>query len=130
MAHGCVAGLAAFVFALFLGRSLILRDRHLEFMGMALSGAFLLSVLLWTRGAMRRFASSEAAVQASRQFLASCVIFSMLCIVSGIAVSGLIWNSHDFYRTVSALWFGFCTCVGIFIVRRDARRLSQATASS
>ena len=130
MAHGCLAGLAAFVFALFLGRSLILRDRYFEFIGMALSGAFLLSVLLWTCRAMRRFGSSEAVVQAACQFLVSCVIFSMLCIISGIAISGLIWYSHDLFRAVGAFWFGVCTCVGIFVLRRDARRLSQATASS
>ena len=121
----CCGALVAFLFGLCLGRTLIMQDR-LYFAGMALSGVFLLFALFWTRRTARRLATSETAKNCACQFLWSCLYFSMLSWIFGVAVSGVIWYSADFIRTFGAVWFGLLTCVAIFLVRRDAKRLTEA----
>jgi integral membrane sensor domain MASE1 len=128
LADACWAALVAFLFGLCLGGTLIRQDR-LYFTGMALSGVFLILALLWTGRTARRLATSENAKKCARQFLFSCIYFSMLSWTFGIAVSGVIWYSADFIRTFGAVWFGLLTCVAIFPVRRDAKRLNDARPS-
>ena len=96
------------------------RHRHV------LCGAFLICVLFSTRREVRRFATSEKAEKHADQFLWSCIFFSMLSFSFGIAVTTLILYSADFTRTVGAVWFGALTCVGIYPVLRDAKRLADA----
>jgi hypothetical protein len=119
------AAVGAFVIGLFLVRTIMHFDsRYLA--AMILSGAFLLCVLFWTRRVGRRFATSEIARKHADQFLWSCIFFSMLSFVFGVAVTALILYSADFTRTFGAVWFGALTCVGIYPVLRDAKRLADA----
>ena len=97
---------------------------------MVLFGASLIADLLWTRREVRRLAASEIAKKAATQFLWSCIFFSMLSLSFGFAVSGLIWYSTDFLRILSAIWFGALTCVGIYPVVRDTKRLADTAAPS
>jgi hypothetical protein len=128
LADACWAALVAFLFGLCFGGTLITQDR-LYSTGMILSGVFLLFALFWTGRTARRLTTSETAKKCARQFLASCIYFSMLSSTFGIAVSGVIWYSADFIRTFGAVWFGLLTCVAIFPVRRDAKRLNDARPS-
>jgi hypothetical protein len=119
------AAVGAFVFGLFLVRSMQRFDsRYVT--GMVLSGAFLISVMLWTRRAGRRLATSESAKKHATQFLWSCIFFSMLSFSFGMAVTAVILYSADFMRTFNAVWFGALTSVGIYPVLRDAKRLAAA----
>ena len=128
LADACWAALVAFLFGLSLGGTLIRQD-FLYFTGMGLSGVFLIFALFWIRRTARRLATSESAKKCARQFLASCIYFSMLSSTFGIAASGVIWYAADFIRTFGAVWFGLLTCVAIFPVRRDAKRLNDARPS-
>jgi hypothetical protein len=122
------AAVGSFVFGLFLVRTVERFDfRYVA--GMVLCGAFLVCVLFWTRREVRQFATSETDKRAD-QFLWSCLFFSMLSFVFGIAVTALIFYSADFTRTVGAVWFGALTCVGIYPVLRDAKRLAVAVGPS
>jgi hypothetical protein len=126
--------LLAFVFGLCLGRSLIKRFDSLYFTGMVLSGALLIFALLWTRRAIRPLATakhstSETAKRSARQFLASCIFFTVISATLGIAVSGIVWYSSDFIRTFGVVWWAGLTCVAILCVRRDAKRLTDAVSS-
>jgi hypothetical protein len=72
--------LAAFVFGLCLGRTLITQFDSLYSTGIVLSGALLIFVLIRTRRAVRPLATakhttSETAKKSARQFLASCIFF-------------------------------------------------------
>jgi uncharacterized membrane-anchored protein len=123
----CVA-VGSFVFGLFLVRTIEHFDiRYVT--GMVLCGAFLICVLFWTHREVRRSAISETAGKHADQFLWSCIFFSMLSLSFGIAVTALILYSADFTRTFGAVWFGALTCVGIYPVLRDAKRLANAVGS-
>jgi high-affinity Fe2+/Pb2+ permease len=120
----CVA-VGSFVFGLFLVRTIEHFDiRYVT--GMVLCGAFLICVLFWTHREVRRSAISETAGKHADQFLWSCIFFSMLSLSFGIAVTALILYSADFTRTFGAVWFGALTCVGIYPVLRDTKRLADA----
>ena len=125
-AYAYCAAAGAFVFGLFLVGGTIehFDGRHVT--GMVSSGAYLVSVLLWTRRVGRRLATSETAKKHADQFLWSCIFFSMLSFSFGMAVTALILYSADFTRTFGAVWFGALTCVGIYPVLRDAKRLADA----
>ena len=119
------AAVGSFVFGLFLVRTIEHFDiRYVT--GMVLCGAFLICVLFSTRREVRRFATSETAGKHADQFPWSCIFFSMLSFGFGIAVTALILYSADFTRTFGAVWFGALTCVGIYPVLRDAKRLADA----
>jgi hypothetical protein len=125
------AALAAFAFGLCFGCSIITTgyDRLFYFGCLALSGALLVVVLLWTRRTVERLATSEAAKESAGQFLWSCVFFSMLSCNLGITLLAPFWNGADFIRILAIAWMGFLTCVGTYPVRRDAKRLVNATLS-
>jgi uncharacterized membrane-anchored protein len=119
------AAVGSFVFGLFLVRTI----EHFDIryvIGMILCGVFLTCVLFWTRREVRRSATSDTAGKHADQFLWSCIFFSMLSFSFGIAVTTLILYSADFTRTFGAVWFGALTCVGIYPVLRDAKRLADA----
>jgi uncharacterized membrane-anchored protein len=128
-AYAYCAAVGSFVFGLFLVRTIERFDiRYVT--GMVLCGAFLVCVLFSTRREVRRFATSETAEQHADQFLWSCIFFSMLSFGFGIAVTALILYSADSTRTFGAVWFGALTCVGIYPVLRDAKRLADAVGPS
>ena len=125
------AALMAFVFGLCLGHTVIKHFDRLYSTGMVLSGALLIFVLFWTSRAVRPLATakhstSETAKKSARQFLVSCICFSMITSTFGVGVSGFIWYFSDYVRTFGVVWWGGLTCVAIFIVRRDAKRLMEA----
>jgi uncharacterized membrane-anchored protein len=123
------AAVGSFVFGLFLVRTIEHFDiRYVA--GMVLCAAFLIFVLFSTRHEVRRFAISQRAEKHADQFLWSCIFFSMLSFSFGIAVTALILYSADFTRTFGAVWFGALTCVGIYPVLRDAKRLADAAGPS
>jgi hypothetical protein len=97
---------------------------------MVLFGASLIADLLWTRRELRRLAASEMAKKAATQFLWSCIFFSMLSFMLGMAASGYVWFSTDFLRTFGVVFWTAMTAVAIYPVRRDAKRLADAVASS
>jgi cytochrome b561 len=99
----------------------------LDFTVGVLSGASLMFVLFWTRRAVRRLATSESAKKHAGQFLWSCIFFSMLTLMFGMAVSGYVWFSTDFMRTFGVVFWSAMTAVAIYPVRRDAKRLADAT---
>ena len=114
-------------------RSSSARQKHLnilDFTVVVLSGASLLLVLFRTRRVVRRLATSEIANKHASQFLWSCIFFSMLSFTFGMAVSGYVWFSTDFMRTFGVVFWSAITVVAIYPVRRDAKRLADAVASS
>ena len=92
-----------------------------------LFAAALISDLLWTRREVRQLAIDESAKQHATQFLWSCVFFSMLSFMFGMAVSGYVWLSTDFIRTFGLIFWSAITAVAIYPVCRDAKRLAEAT---
>ena len=133
-ADACRAALAAFVFGLFSGHTIIERERgRWDFAEMVLAVGFLifaLLVLLGTQHAVRPLATSEPPQKSARQFLFSCALFALISSTFGMFVSGLIWYSCDFIRTFGAVFWGAITCVAIYPVRRDAKRLADAASPS
>ena len=89
-----------------------------------------LGVNLWTRRDVRRLAIGEIANKHAVQFLWSCVFFSILSFMFGMAVSGYTWFSTDFMRTFGLVFWSAMTAIAIYPVRRDAKRLADAVASS
>ena len=87
-------------------------------------------VLFWTRRAARRLATAEIADKPAGQFLWSCLFLSMLSFMFGMAVSGYVWSSADFMRRFSVVVWSAMTAVAIYPVRRDAKGLADAVASS
>jgi hypothetical protein len=129
LAHAFCAASSAFVFGVFLVRT-IKYSNILDFTVVVLPGASLLFVLFWTRRAVRRLATGEIANKHAGQFLWSCIFFSMLSFMFGMAVSGYTWFSTDFMRTFGVVFWSAMTAIAIYPVRRDAKRLADAVASS
>ncbi len=125
LAHAFCAAPSAFVLGAFLVRT-IKSLNVLDFTVVVLSGVALMVVLFWTRLAVRRLAIGEIANKHAGPFLWSCVFFSMLSFMLGMAVSGYVWFSTDFMRTVGVVFWGAMTAVAIYPVRRDAKRLAGA----
>ena len=92
-----------------------------------LFGAALISDLLWTRREVRHLATDETAKQPATQFLWSCVFFSMLSFMFGMAVSGYVWFNADFIRSFGLIFFGLMMAIALYPVCRDAKRLAEAT---
>jgi hypothetical protein len=124
LANAFGAGLIAFLFGLCLVRTVKQFD-SLFFASAILSAALLVVVLLWTRVAVKERATSETAKKGARQFLFSCLFFSLVCAGLGFAVAGAIWNSGSF-QTFSVVFYGGIVGAGIYCVLRDAKRLSAA----
>jgi uncharacterized membrane-anchored protein len=118
----CCAGLGAFVVGLCLGPTIKYFD-NLYVTVMILSGSFLIFVLLWTRRAVRRLAASETARKSASTFLWSCIFFSMLSLSFGMAVANFFWFSPHFIWGFVLAFYGALTCVAIYPVHRDAKRL-------
>jgi hypothetical protein len=129
LAHAFCAAPSAFVSGVFLVRTIKYLN-ILDFTVVVLSGASLMFVLFWTRRAVRRLASGEIANKLASQFLWSCIFFSMLSFMFGMAVSGYVWFSTDFLRRFGVIFWGVMTAVAIYPVHRDAKRLADAVASS
>ncbi len=83
-------------------------------------------VLFWTRRALRRLATGEIVKKHAGQFLWSCIFFSMLSLMFGMAVSGYVWFSTDFMRRFGVVFWSAMTAVAIYPVHRDAKRLAEA----
>jgi hypothetical protein len=128
-AYAYWAAVGSFVFGLFLVPTIEHFDSRYV-IGMVLCAAFFICVLFSTHREVRRSATSETAGKHADQFLWSCIFFSMLSFGFGIAVTALILYSADFTRTFGAIWFGALTCVGIYPVLRDAKRLADAVGPS
>jgi hypothetical protein len=83
-----------------------------------------------TRRVVRWLACGEIANKHASQFLWSCIFFSMLSFMFGMAVSGYVWISTDFMRGFGVVFSSAMTAVAIYPVHRDAKRLADAIASS
>ena len=129
LAHAFSAAPGALVFGFCLVRTTQHFDR-LYLTVTVLFGAFLMADLLWTRREVRRLAPGEIATKAATQFLWSCIFFSMLSFGLGMAVSGWNWFSTDFMRGFNLLFWSAMTGIGIYPVRRDAKRLADAAGPS
>ena len=129
LAHAFCAAPSAFVFGAFLVRTLKYSN-ILDFTVVVLSGASLMFALYWTRRAVRRLATGEIANKHAGTFLWSCVFFSMFSFMFGMAVSGYVWFDTDFLRKFGLVFWTIMTAVAIYPVRRDAKRLAGAVASS
>jgi len=126
MVHAFCGAVTACAFGLTLGHILV---RHLDNLfraGAVLFGGAVVFVLITTHYTVKRFAVSEAARKSARQFLWSCVFFAMLSAMFGLQVAGVSWFSTDFLHKFGFVFWGLMTCVAIFPVRRDARRLANA----
>jgi hypothetical protein len=131
LAYAFCAAPSAFVCGAFLVRPIRIKYWNiLDFTVVALSGASLMFVLFWTRLAVRRLATGEIANKHAGQFLWSCIFFSMLSFMFGMAVSGYVWFSTDFMRRFGVVFYSAMTAVAIYPVHRDAKRLADAVASS
>ena len=128
LGHALCAAPAAFVFGLFTART-VKHAHPLDFTVVALSGASLLFVLFWTRRAVRRLGTAESVNKPAGQFLWSCIFFSMLSFMFGMAVSGYLWVGTDFMRTFGVVCWSAITAVATYPVHRDAKRLADAVAS-
>jgi|SRR5580704_3649694 hypothetical protein len=129
LTYAFCAAPSAFVFGVFVIRT-IKYFNILDFTVVVLFGASLMFVLFWTRRAVRRLATGEIANKHASQFLWSCVFFSMLTFMFGMAVSGYTWFSAGFMQTFGVVFWSAMTAVAIYPVRRDAKRLADAVASS
>jgi hypothetical protein len=115
------------------GLCLVLAIKHssiLELTFTVLFGIALVSGLLWTRRKVRRLADNDRSKEHATQFLWSCVFFSMLWVMFGIAAAGYRWISTDFIRSVGLIFWTLMAAVAIYPVWRDAKRLADATRSS
>ncbi len=88
LVHAYCAAPSAFVFGVFLVRTIKYLN-ILDFTVVVLSGVSLMFVLFWTRRAVRWLATSEMAKKHAGQFLWSCIFFSLLSLMFGMAVFGL-----------------------------------------
>jgi hypothetical protein len=129
LAHAFCAAPSAFVVGVFLVRA-IKYSNSLELAVVGLFGAILLSVLFWTRRSIRRLATGEIAIIHATQFLWSCIFFSMLSFMMGMAVSGYLWFSTDFMRRFGLVFWSVMTAIAIYPVQRDAKRVANAISSS
>jgi len=129
LTHAFCAAPGAFVFGFCLVRTTKQFD-GLYLTVMVLFGVSLLADLLWTRRDVRRLAGNEVARKAATQFLWSCIFFSMLSFGLGMAASGWNWFDTDFMRKFNLLFWAAMTGIGIFPVRRDAKRLADAVTPS
>jgi hypothetical protein len=129
-AYAYCAAVGAFMLGLFLVRATIEHFDVRYLTGMVLSGAYCASVVCWTRFTVLRLANSETAKKHAGQFLWSCLFFSLLSFVFGMAVTGVILNSGDFMRIFGAVCFGAFTCVGIYPILRDAKGFADAVGRS
>ena len=129
LAHAFCAAPSAFVFGVFVIRT-IKYFNILDFTVVVLSGASFMFVLFWTGRAVRRLANGEIANKHASQFLWSCVFFSMLSFMFGMAMSGHTWFSTGFMQTFGVVFWSAMTAVAIYPVRRDAKGLADAVASS
>ncbi len=121
--------LVAFVFGMSLGRSLEQSDSS-YIAATIVTGAFLIFAIFWTCRATRRvtstkYATSLTAKKTSRQFLIYCIAFATNAGTFGITVAGAIWKS-DIYYVYSAVFWAGLTCVSIFCILREAKRLTAA----
>jgi hypothetical protein len=129
LTYAFCAAPSAFVLGVFLVRTIKYLN-ILDFTLVVLSGASLMFALFWTRRAVRRLATGEIANKHAGQFLWSCIFFSMLSFMFGMAVSGYVWFSTDFMRTFGVIFWCAMVAVAIYPVRRDAKRMADAVASS
>ena len=129
LTHAFCAAPSAFVFGVFVIRT-IKYFNILDVTVVVLSGASLMFVLFWTRREVQRLATSEIANKHASQFLWSCIFFSMLSFMFGMAVSGYSWFSTGFMQAFGVVFWSAMTAVAIYPVRRDAKRLANAVASS
>jgi hypothetical protein len=129
LAHAFCAASSAFVFGVFLVRTIKYLN-ILDFTVVVLSGASLVIVLFWAHRVVRRLATGEIANKHAGQFLWSCIFFSMLSFMFGMAVFGYVWFSTDFMRRFGLVFWSAMTAVAIYPVRRDAKRLADEVASS
>jgi len=129
MAHAFCGAAAACAFGLTLGHILVRQVDNLFLAGAVLSCGAVVFVLITTQYTVKRFAVSEAARRGARQFLWSCVFFAMLSGIFGLQVAGVSWFTTDFLHKFGFVFWGLMTCVAIFPVRRDARRLANAVES-
>jgi hypothetical protein len=120
---------SAFVFGVVLVRTLTHFD-SLYLTVTVLFGASLIADLFWTRREVQRLASSETAKKHASQLLWSCIFFSMLSFMFGMALSGYVWFRTDFMRTFGVVFWGAMTAVAIYPVRRDAKRLADVVVAS
>ena len=118
----------AFVAGLFLVR-MIKHFNLLDPIFAVIFGAALISDLLWTRREVRRLALEESAKERATQFLWSCVFFSMLAFMWGMAVSGYVWLGTDFLRRFGLIFWSAMMAIAIYPIRRDAKRLADAAGA-
>jgi hypothetical protein len=117
------------VFGLCLVRTIKQLDR-VYVTGMVLSGAFLIFALFWTHRAVRSVATAETANNHATQFLWSCIFFSMLSLGFSTAVSNFVWSGPDLISGFGVAFYGALTCVAIYPVQRDAKRLAEAIGTN
>jgi len=111
------------------GLCLVRTIKHFDGLDLAftiLFGAALISDLIWTRREVRPLATNENAKDHATQFLWSCLFFSMISFMFGMALSGYVWFHTDFIRTFGVIFWSVITAIAIYPVCRDARRLADA----
>ena len=118
---------------LLFGFFLVRTAQHFDILSLTAAvvfGAYLIAVLGYTLHEVRRLGASEIAKKPAAQFLWSCVFFSMLSFGLGMAVSGWNWFSTDFMRGFNVLFWTAMTGIGVYPIRRDAKRLANAAGPS
>jgi hypothetical protein len=103
----------------------------LFYAGLEFSGGLLAFGLVWTRRQGRRLSqpvTGDIVKKSATQFLWSCVFFAMISGMFGLAVAGFVWLAPSFLRTFGFYFYGGLTCVAIYPVRRDAKRLAGAAS--
>jgi len=126
MAYAFGGALAAFTFGLCLGHTLLKHLDNVYSAGVVLSVAALVAVLILAHRAIQRLVVNEASRKNAQQFLWSCIFFAMISAMFGLQVAGMSWFSTDFLRKFGFVFWGLMTCVAIFPVRRDAKRIADA----
>ncbi|MGY3691208.1 hypothetical protein ACVIGA_001288 [Bradyrhizobium sp. USDA 3240] len=124
VAHASCGAVGAFVFGLCLAAAI----RRFDGLYLAVTVLFAIPVVsdwFWTRREVRQLAAGDAANQQATQFLWSYLFITMLSSGFGIAVMAVVLQSADFTRTFGAIVFGVLTCIGIYPLVRDAKRLAD-----
>ncbi len=112
LAHSFRAALSAFVLGLYLIPAL---------------AVVLVFFLIGTRRMSSRLGDSAAIVTTARQYLWSCIFFCMDALLFGETISGIFWNGTGliFIGAIMAA----LTCVALYPMQRDAKRLAGAATS-
>jgi hypothetical protein len=128
MADAFYTALAAFIFGMYLARTIKQYDR-LKLAGCVFLGAFVIFGVFWTRHAVRRltsarFTTSASVKRSARQVVVFCIAVAATSLTLGLEVKVML-NSPDNYYVFSSVSYGLMTALWVFCFHREVKRLTS-----